>query len=306
MLSIAATHLIKICSEANTERALIRASWDFTLFGHGAEHHLRKACDRHVSRARHCASQHLSFREPTCLKMDTPRDECSRVITGIYGLVTEAWGQGFVVGGLGILLLLTIASMRGGIVLHKLIIAELFMASIHTTFIFVTGPAAGWYTSTTAIFLYASYNLHNVINWIKVKPFLGRWGSLLYIGTVILAAPYWIAETYFNFVYNNNRAGGRWFPKVRPWEALCREPWWLFTSCYLIFTIKRSYNCSILRLVRTSGKFGVLMFSMAASIAFIFADIITLITLSSPCAGENPFWKVCMLVMVLNRLTTNR
>lgn len=195
------------------------------------------------------------------------------------------------VGGLFILMLFTIASMRKGVLLHKLIIAELILATTHGTFIFPTGSTAGWYTSSTAVLLYISYNLHNVINWIKVKPFLNRWGSWLYIGTVILVWPYWIAEMYFNFEYNNN-LGDETFVHTRPWEALCREPWWLFTTGFLIFTIRRSYTYKIKDLVRRSAKFGILLFVMALSLCLIVADIVTVIVVSSPCAGENPFWKV--------------
>lgn len=226
--------------------------------------------------------------------MGIPRNECANVIDGFHGLVAEAWGQGFMVGALVVLLLLTVASMRSGIVLHKLIIAELLLAMLHGTFIFVNGTAAGWYTSSTAVLLYISYNLHNIVNWIKIKPFLGKRSSCLYIGSVALAWPYWVAEMYLNFAYNNDLSGGEWFPKTRPWEALCREPWWIFTTIFLVVTIKRSYSCGILDLVRTSTRFGVLLSSMALSIAFIVTDVVTLIVVSSPCAGENPFWKVSL------------
>lgn len=54
--------------------------------------------------------------------------------------------------------------------------------------------------STTAIFLNVSWSLHNVIAWMKNKPFLGRKASLFYIGTVILVQPYWVLEITANFV----------------------------------------------------------------------------------------------------------
>lgn len=82
---------------------------------------------------------------------------------------------------------------------------------------------------------------HNVITWIKIKPFLPRWGSLLYIGTVILVFPYWISEMYLNFQYNND-LGNTHFQQTRPWEALARDPWWIFTSGSLIYIIKREYG----------------------------------------------------------------
>lgn len=68
----------------------------------------------------------------------------------------------------------------------------------HGTFIFANPPAYNWYLSVTAILLNTSWSLHNVIAWIKNKPFLPRWGSTLYITTVILVQPYWILEIVAN------------------------------------------------------------------------------------------------------------
>ena len=90
----------------------------------------------------------------------------------------------------------------------------------HGTFIFVPEPAYGWYLSVTAIGLNVSWSLHNVIAWMKNKPFLSRKVSLFYIGTVILAQPYWVLEIYANFTYFNNI--NRIFERTRPWETLCR------------------------------------------------------------------------------------
>lgn len=69
---------------------------------------------------------------------------------------------------------------------------------LHGTFMFVEPPVYNWYLSSTAILLNASWTLHNVIAWIKNKPFLPRWGSMFYIGTVILVQPYWILEITAN------------------------------------------------------------------------------------------------------------
>ena len=54
----------------------------------------------------------------------------------------------------------------------------------------------------------------------KNKPFLSRKVSLFYIGTVILAQPYWVVEIYANFTYFNNI--NTVFLKTRPVEALFR------------------------------------------------------------------------------------
>lgn len=55
---------------------------------------------------------------------DSPQDPCVNVNTGPHGLVVEAWGQGYMVGSLVILMALTVATMRRRILLHKLILAE--------------------------------------------------------------------------------------------------------------------------------------------------------------------------------------
>ena len=81
-------------------------------------------------------------------------------------------------------------------------------------------PVYGWFLSATAIPLNSSWSLHNVIAWMKTKPFLSRWWSMLYIGTVVFAQPYWVIEIYANFTYFNNI--NHWFIKTRPYEAIFR------------------------------------------------------------------------------------
>lgn len=90
----------------------------------------------------------------------------------------------------------------------------------HGTFIFANGKAYGWYLSVTAVFLNISWVLHNLIAWIKNKPFLTRKVSLFYIGTVILSIPYWLVEIYANFAYFNNI--NYLFHYTRPYEAIFR------------------------------------------------------------------------------------
>lgn len=81
-------------------------------------------------------------------------------------------------------------------------------------------PAYGWYLAATTIGLIMSWTLHNVVAWLKNKPFLNRPGSALYIGTIILVQPYWILEIYANFAFFNNF--NRVYEKVRPLEPLFR------------------------------------------------------------------------------------
>ena len=42
-----------------------------------------------------------------------------------------------------------------------------------------------------------------MIAWLKVNPFLSRRVSFLFIGSLLLTVPYWILETYANFIYYN-------------------------------------------------------------------------------------------------------
>ncbi|KAJ5283375.1 hypothetical protein N7505_001355 [Penicillium chrysogenum] len=137
-----------------------------------------------------------------------------------HGLVLEAWGQGLMVGSLLIMAAVTFANMKKRILLHKLIFAELIFGMPHGTFIFPKEPAYGWYLSVTAIALNISWSLHNIIAWMKIRPFLTRKVSIFYISTVILVQPYWVLEIYANFAYFNNI--NKIFEKTRPMEPLFR------------------------------------------------------------------------------------
>lgn len=204
------------------------------------------------------------------------------------------------VGALIVLASITIANMRKGVLLHKLILIELIFGLFHGTFIFVHEPYYGWYLSCTAIFLNASWSLHNVISWIKNKPFLSRKVSLVYITSVILAQGYWILEIYANFTFFNNI--NRIFLKTRPWEALFRDPWWIFTTMNLMWNIHNRYELSVWHIVRISPRFGVLLGSMLFSIVFIIVDILAVTRVFNAHAlpdGINPFWKLAFVFKCL-------
>lgn len=100
-------------------------------------------------------------------------------------------------------------------------IFKLVLAVPNGFFIFFNPPVFGWYLSSTAVVLIGSWSLHNVIAWIKNKPFLDRTTSRIYIGTVVLIQGYWILEIYANFTYFNN-INEHLFVSTRPYEALCR------------------------------------------------------------------------------------
>ena len=101
------------------------------------------------------------------------------------------------------------------ILLHKL-----FLGLWHGFWIFFNPPIYAWWLSVSAIPLNVSWSLHNVIAWMKIKPFLPRYASWMFIGTVILVQPYWVVEIYANFTYFHNI--NKVFEHTRPYEALCR------------------------------------------------------------------------------------
>ncbi|KAI9797263.1 MAG: hypothetical protein M1833_005559 [Piccolia ochrophora] len=207
-------------------------------------------------------------------------------------LIVESWSQGFMVGGLTIMAGLTVANM-GRRILHKLILLELLLAMPHGTFCFTDFNGYGWYVSTTAMLCYSSWYLHNIIAWIKNKPFLSPRMSTLYIGTVILVAPYWILESYANFAYHNHISD--LFKKTRILEPLFRDPWWIFTCCNLVWNIKTRYSFGLLKLIQRCPRFGVMLVSMVLSIIFLLADLICVILGYPQIVGLDPYWKLSLV-----------
>ena len=49
------------------------------------------------------------------------------------GFILEAWSQGFMVGALTIMTCITVAAMRKGVLLHKLILLEVCNDTLQTT-----------------------------------------------------------------------------------------------------------------------------------------------------------------------------
>lgn len=77
--------------------------------------------------------------------------------------------------------------------------------------------------SSTATPLYMSYTLHNVIAWLKIRPFLPQWGRRFFIVSLLLVQPYWILEMYANFQYFNDMAHADIFTMSRYFEPLARS-----------------------------------------------------------------------------------
>ncbi|RBR20093.1 uncharacterized protein FIESC28_05372 [Fusarium coffeatum] len=204
-------------------------------------------------------------------------------------IALEAWSQGCMIGALIIMIGITLINMRRGVLLHKLILIELLLAMPNGFFTFFRPPIWGWYLSSTVIFLIISWNLHNVISWIKNKPFLRKRYNVIYIGTIILVQPYWVLEIYANFTYFNHPYSNL-FRTTRPLEALCRDPWWIFTALNLFWNIKYRYEFKYIELIRISPRFGLLLLSMTISIIFIIIDLLA-VTPVLPIGYINPFWK---------------
>jgi hypothetical protein len=184
----------------------------------------------------------------------------------------------------------------------------------HGTFIFTNPPVYGWYISVTAVFLNFSWILHNIIAWLKNKPFLSRRVSYIYIGTVLLSIPFWVMEMYANFAFFNNI--NRVYLKTRPYETIFRymdtrnqnlhahllisfdsDPWWIFTTLNLFWNIVRQYEFGILEIIRVSPRFAILLVSMTLSVIFIVGDVLSVTSVfkSSLPTGINPFWKLAFV-----------
>lgn len=89
----------------------------------------------------------------------------------------------------------------------------------------------GWYLSSTAALLYCSWIVHNIVAWMKIRPFFtdtrsmfkpstGKWVRRIYLGTLACTVPPIILQIYDNFRFFNNISD--FYTKVRPYEPLMR------------------------------------------------------------------------------------
>ncbi|KAF2640794.1 hypothetical protein P280DRAFT_399486 [Massarina eburnea CBS 473.64] len=222
---------------------------------------------------------------------------------GSEALVLEAWAQGYMVGSLIIMAFITVANMRRGVILHKLILIELVAGIWQGFWLFFPNTAPQrvdtWWLSVAAIPLNASWILHNVVSWMKIKPFLSRFWSQVFIWSVMASIPYWIIEMYANFAYFHN--GPQVFKKTRPLELLFRDPWWIITTIYLFIVIKTQYEMTLREIVRISPRFGVMLAAMVIAIIFVICDVLS-VTSAMHLAGDtgiNPFWKFAFVFKCL-------
>lgn len=168
------------------------------------------------------------------------------------------------------------------------------LALWHGTFIFIKDPVYGWYLSTTATLLFISYQLHNVVSWLKIKPFLPRWGSRLFIFSLIAVQPFWVAEAWSNFEYFNG-LGSDVNVRMRPFEALVRDPWWIFTTWKLIDAIKKTYGFRLWALMRINSRFAVMLLCMFISIGFLLTDVGVNAARVTASSGINPYWRFALV-----------
>lgn len=168
------------------------------------------------------------------------------------------------------------------------------LALWHGTFIFVEDPWYGWYLSATATLLFISYFLHNVVSWLKIRPFLPLWGSRVFIISLLCVQPFWVAEAWSNFAYFN-QLGSDANVRMRPWEALVRDPWWIFTTWKLIDAIKQTYGFKLFALVKINRRFGVMLLCMFLSIAFLLTDVAVSAARVTANSGINPYWRFALV-----------
>src|SRR6187402_3529885 len=102
---------------------------------------------------------------------------------------------------------------------------------MHGTFCFMSFPGYGWYLSSTAMLLYCSWVVHNIVAWIKIKPFFDDPRSLfpskagmivgkVYLITLAMTVPPIVLQIVCNFLFFNNISD--LYIKVRPAEPAFR------------------------------------------------------------------------------------
>ena len=160
------------------------------------------------------------------------------------------------------------------------------------------------YLSSTAALLYCSYFLHNVIAWLKIKPFFtdtrsmfrprtGMLVSRIYLGTLALTVPPLILQIFNNFRYFNNI--NDLYVSLRPYEPLMRDPWWVFTCVTLFHVIRKCYGTGTLELIGRSPRFGILLAAIILAMIFTIMDITASIVKFGGSDGINPYWKLSLV-----------
>ncbi|KAK5065212.1 hypothetical protein LTR84_001049 [Exophiala bonariae] len=167
----------------------------------------------------------------------------------------------------------------------------------------------GWYLSATAALLYCSWIVHNVVAWMKIRPFFtdarsmfkpetGLWVKRIYLVTLACTAPPIILQIYDNFRFFNNI--NDFYRHVRPYEPLFRDPWWVFTCVTLFHVIRKCYGTGVFELIKRSPRFGILLVAICLSLIFTGLDIVASIhNFIGSTDGINPWWKLSLVFKCL-------
>jgi hypothetical protein len=116
----------------------------------------------------------------------------------------------------------------------------------------------------------------------------------LFIISLLCVQPFWVAEAWSNFSYFNS-LGSDVNVRTRPWEALLRDPWWIFTTWKLIAAIKKTYGFNLWALIRINTRFGIMLLCMAFSIAFLLTDVAVSAAKITASSGINPYWRFALV-----------
>ena len=167
----------------------------------------------------------------------------------------------------------------------------------------------GWYLSSTATLLYCSWVIHNIVAWIKIKPFFIGQGSffpprvgpkvqIVYLVTLAMTIPPIILQIFDNFRYFNNI--NPLYRSVRPYEPLMRDPWWVFTNIILLHVVRKTYGASVFRLIGQSPRLGILLAAVCLAMIFTIMDILASVLKGlSTVDGINPYWKLSLVFKCL-------
>lgn len=153
----------------------------------------------------------------------------------------------------------------------------------HGTFCFMSFNGYGYYLASTAALLNCSYFVHNVVAWLKIRPFFygtqtpfsstfSYWVPRIYLTTLALSAPVLIFNIFNIFRFFNNYS--RLFATVRPYEPFFRDPWWVFSCMTLLQVIRKSYGLNIWKLCKKSPRFGFMLLAMFLALVFTTMDIL--------------------------------
>ena len=79
------------------------------------------------------------------------------------------------------------------------------------------------------------------------------------------------------------------------------DPWWVYTTCCLLYNIRTRYNFGFFEIMYISPRFAVMLLAMTLSIIFTVIDICSVTdTLKSALpVGINPFWKLAFVFKLL-------